>query len=644
MAADFRRRFFVSLGLTLPIAGLSPMLRGLVGLGEATIPGSVYILFALSSVVYLYGGWPFLRGLVDELRDGRPGMMTLIGLAITVAYGYSSLVTFGLPGKVFFWELASLIDLMLLGHYIEMRSVMGASDALEKLAAMVPKQAHRLDDDGSTEDVPVDSLSEGDRVLVKPGEKIPVDGVVRDGSSAINQALMTGESKPVRKQEGDEVIGGAINGEGSLTVEVTRTGESSFLGQVMDLVEQAQSSKSRSQNLADRAAMWLTFVALGSGVLTMAAWLGFSGREFVFALERSVTVMVITCPHALGLAIPLVVAVSTSLAAQKGLFIRDRRAFESARRVDTVVFDKTGTLTEGTFGVRSVEVLDGDRDDQDRQRILDLAAAVEHHSEHPIAQAIVGARDEKLAAEDFKAITGQGVQGRVDGSRVRVVSPAYASKEGLDFAEERVRSMSDEGQTVVLVVIDDRVAAAVGLADKIRPSSAEAIERLHEAGMRVMMITGDSERVAHWVSQELGLDGYFAEVLPDQKADEVEKLQNDGKRVAMVGDGVNDAPALARADVGIAIGAGNDVALEAADVVLVDSDPRGAFGVVHLSQAVYRKMVQNLFWATGYNVVAIPLAAGVLASAGVLLSPAAGALLMSLSTVIVAINARLLRF
>ncbi|MBD3237980.1 MAG: cadmium-translocating P-type ATPase [Candidatus Eisenbacteria bacterium] len=649
MAADFQRRFFASLLLTLPIATLSPMLQSLFGFAPlAGLPGQRYILFALSAAVYVYGGWPFLTGLIGELRARQPGMMTLIGLAVTIAFTYSSLVTFGLRGKVFFWELASLIDLMLLGHWIEMRSVMGASRALEELAELLPKKAHRLRDDDATEEVPVSELRSGDRVLVRPGEKIPVDGQIREGHSSINEAVLTGESEPVEKAEGDRVIGGALNGEGSLTVEVTETGDDSFLGQVMELVEKAQHSKSRSQNLADRAARWLTLIALSAGAVTLSAWLAFSAREFIFALERTVTVMVITCPHALGLAVPLVVAVSTGIAARRGLYIRNRRAFEGAYRASTVVFDKTGTLTLGRFAVADVVPLDSEaRADE----LLHLAAAVEAHSEHPIARAIVAAAEETTdvkgaasqKATEFEAIPGKGARGQVGDREVMLVSPKHAREKEISFDAQRVEELTEQGRTAVLVLADRRAIGVIALADQIRPQARAALQALRESGRDVMMVTGDSERVARAVARELDLDGYFAEVLPDEKAKKIEELQGQKRFIVMVGDGVNDAPALAQADLGVAIGAGTDVAVESGDIVLVNSDPEDVATALRLSGATRRKLVQNLVWATGYNVFAIPLAAGVLFWAGILLSPAAGAVLMSLSTVIVAVNARFLK-
>jgi Cu2+-exporting ATPase len=641
MVRDFKHRFFVCLLLTVPVVALSPMLQAIFGFGGAvSFPGDMYLLFGLSTGIFLYGGWPFLKGLADELGQRQPGMMTLIGLAIAVAYIYSSLVAFGLPGRVFFWELASLIDVMLLGHWIEMRSVMSASGALQELVKLMPHEAHRLLEDGSTEDVPVGEIRVGDRVLVRPGEKVPVDGRIVDGRSSVNESMLTGESKPVEKGSADEVIGGAVNGEGSLTVEVAKTGDDSFLSQVVSMVEQAQASKSRSQDLANSAAMYLTFIAIGAGAITLAAWLSITGREFVFALQRSVTVMVITCPHALGLAVPLVVAVSTTLAANNGFLIRNRTPFEQARNVQAVLFDKTGTLTKGEFGVSKVLVF---KEEWGREELLRYAAAVEAHSEHPIARGIVGAAESPHRAEGFEAIPGKGARASVQGRSVKVVSPGYLEENGIGYPRERVDQQSTRGRTLVFVLVDEQPAGAVALGDIIREESKQAVDALKGMGLRVMMITGDNERVAGWVAEELGLDDYFSGVLPEKKADRVKQIQGQGLTVAMTGDGVNDAPALAQADVGIAVGAGTDVAMETADIVLVRSNPGDIVSLLELSWLTYRKMVQNLFWATGYNAAAIPLAAGVLSFAGIVLSPAVGALIMSVSTVIVAVNAKLLR-
>ena len=643
MIADFRRRFWVSLTLTLPILALSPMLQSFVGLEQAlAFPGDAYLLFAFSSAVFFYGGWPFLKGLTDELGKREPGMMTLIALAISVAWLYSSAVVFGLQGKVFFWELATLIDVMLLGHWIEMRSVMGASGALEALVKLLPTEAHRLVANGGTEEVPVSELRVGDRVLVKPGEKVPTDGVIAEGESSLNEAMLTGESSPVHKHEGEEVIGGSVNGENTITLEIKKTGDETYLSQVIEMVRKAQGSRSKTQDLANRAAAWLTYIAISAGLLTLFVWLGF-GAAFDFSLERMVTVMVITCPHALGLAVPLVVAVSTSLGAESGLLIRNRAAFERARELDAVVFDKTGTLTEGRFGVKHIRAFG----DVGEEEVLQLAGALETRSEHPIAQGIVSEakeRDLKLAeAKSFHNLTGRGAEADVGGIPVKVVSPGYARDEGLDFDSAAVDELAEGGNTVVLVINDGKVIGAIALADVIRESSRHAITQLQAMGIRCLMLTGDSEAVAKSVAKELGLDDYFAQVLPEQKAEKIKQVKQQGLRVAMVGDGVNDAPALVEADLGIAIGAGTDVAIESADVVLVKNDPAKVVAIMTLSHATYRKLVQNLLWATGYNVLAIPLAAGAAISLGIVLSPAAGAALMSLSTVIVAINARMLK-
>jgi len=643
MVDDFRRRFWISLALTTPVLATSEMLQHLLGLrGVVAFPGARYVEFGFASAVYFYGGWPFLTGLVAELRKNLPGMMTLVGLAISVAYLYSAAVVFGLRGTVFFWETATLIDIMLLGHWIEMRSVMGASRALEELVRLLPAEAHRLHPDGSTEDVPVTELRPDDLVLVKPGERIPADGVITDGRTTVNQALLTGESQPVEKGPPDAVLGGAVNGEAAITLRITRTGAETYVAQVIELVRGAQQTRSRTQDLADRAAMWLTVIAIAAGVTTLVAWL-VGGRSVDFALERMVTVMVITCPHALGLAVPLVVAVSTAISARNGLLIRDRAAFERARALHAVVFDKTGTLTEGRFGVTDVISLDG-RSETD---ILRLAAALETRSEHPIAAGIVRAATERgisyPAASDVSAIPGKGARGKVEGVEVSVVSPGFLEERRQAVTDARVGRVAEQGKTVVYVLVDSKVVGAIALADIIRSESREALQRLTQMGIRTMMLTGDSQAVARWVAQELGLDEYFAEVLPDQKAAKIRDIKARGFTVAMVGDGVNDAPALVEADVGIAIGAGSDIAIESADIVLVQSDPRDVPAIVGLARATYRKIVQNLWWATGYNAVGIPLAAGVLYKAtGILLSPALGAVFMSASTVIVAVNAQLL--
>jgi P-type Cu2+ transporter len=642
MVADFKKRFWVSLIITIPILILSPMIQEFLGLAESIrFSGDLYVLFALSSIVFFYGGYPFLKGIFDELKSAKPGMMTLIAIAITTAYLYSSAVVFGLTGKIFFWELATLVDIMLLGHWIEMKSIMGASKALEELARLMPSDAHKLMPDGSIKDVPLSELKEDDRVVVKPGEKIPADGEVIDGETSVNEAMLTGESKPISKMTGTKVIGGSINGEGSITLEVQKTGKDSFLSQVIELVKEAQESKSKTQDLANRAALWLTIIAIVGGAITLFIWLAIMNKDFAFALERTVTVMVITCPHALGLAIPLVVAISTAISARNGLLIRNRAAFERARNIQAIIFDKTGTLTEGKFGVTDIIIFE---DGIDENELLKYAASVEVHSEHPISKGIVSSSKESFPVQGFRAITGKGAEGKVNGKDVKVVSPGYLREQNIHVKkDERIEKLSTQGKTVIFVIIDGELRGAIALADNIRPESKKAISKLKEMGIKCMMLTGDNKQVAKWVSDEVGLDEYFAEVLPQEKVAKVKEVQSRGLIVAMTGDGVNDAPALAQADIGIAIGTGTDVAVETADIILVRSNPLDAVAIIGLARATYKKMVQNLAWATGYNTFAIPLAAGVLYRLGILLSPALGAVLMSLSTVIVAINARLLR-
>jgi len=637
---DYWRRFVVSLILTIPILILSPEVQMLLGF-ELKFPGSGLLQFLLASIVYVYGGYPFLTGIVDELRARMPGMMTLIAVAITVAYVYSTAVVFGLVGgEGFFWELATLIDIMLLGHWVEMRSVLGASRALEELVKVMPSDAHLLRD-GEVEDVSVEILKPGDRVLIKPGEKVPVDGAVIEGQSSMNEAMLTGESMPVSKKPGSNVTAGAINGEGTIVAEVRKTGKDTYLNQVIELVRTAQESRSRAQDLANRAAFYLVVIALSVGTFTLVAWVVL-GLGLEFAVTRAATVMVIACPHALGLAVPLVVAVSTALAAHAGLLIRERQAFERAKDLEAVVFDKTGTLTEGRFGVTDILSLAS----FDESGILRLTASLEAYSEHPIARGVVKSAEEKgigrAPVVDFSAIPGRGIEGSVDGRRLLVVSPGYLKEKGIEAADPRVDTVSRQGKTVVFLVEGNSVLGALALADIIRPASREAIDRLKGMGIACMMLTGDNRYVAQWVADELGLDEYFAEVLPHEKADKIREVQ-DRYTVAMVGDGINDALALVQADVGIAIGAGTDVAVESADIVLVRNDARDVASIIELSKKTYAKMVQNLLWATGYNVVAIPLAAGIAYGYGILLSPAFGAVLMSASTVIVAINARFLR-
>ena len=638
MIEDFKRRFWISLFFTLPVLVLSPMIQGFFGF-EWIFNENTYVLFVLSSVIYFYGGWPFLKGMKDEITGGNPGMMTLIGVAISTAYIYSSAVAFGLEGKMFFWEIGTLIVIMLLGHWIEMKSVLGASRALELLVNMMPSEAHRIIND-SVEDIRIEDLNEDDFILVKPGEKVPADGVVVKGESYLDESMLTGESRPAKKEVNDHVIGGSINGNGSLEVKVAHTGKDSYLNKVITMVREAQKTKSKTQSLADKAAKWLTYVALTVGFTTLAVWL-ILGFDFVFALERMVTVMVISCPHALGLAIPLVVSISTSISAQNGLLIRNRTAFENSRKITAILFDKTGTLTEGNFGVSRMGSFTNTISDKD---ILKLAAALEQNSEHPIAVGIVNkAKVEALSLpeiEEFNAITGKGVEAKVDGTSVKVVSPGYLKEEGFEIPAD---SFSSDAETVVFVLVDDKLAGFIALADKIREESYDAVKTFQKNGIKVLMATGDNEKTGKAVSEALGLDGYYAEVLPHQKVEIVKKLQDEGEFAAMTGDGVNDAPALAQADIGIAVGSGTDIAAETADIILVNSNPKDISKLILFGKATYRKMIQNLIWATAYNAVAIPLAAGVLYAQGIVMGPAVGAVFMSLSTVIVAINAQLLR-
>lgn len=641
MVEDFKKRFYISLIVTVPILILSPMIQSFVGV-KFGFTGDSYILFGLATLIFFYGGWPFLTGLVDELKGKNPGMMTLIGFAIFIAYFYSALTVFGFKGQDFFWELATLIDIMLLGHWIEMRSVMGASNALEELIKLIPSEANKLDDDDQIQVVSVESLEPEDRIIVKPGEKIPVDGIILSGKSAIDESMLTGESIPVEKHEKDEVIGGSVNSEGSLTIRVNKTGDDSYLSQVVQLVQDAQESKSKAQNITDKAAKWLFYIALASGFVTLFIWL-FLGFPFDTSLERMVTVMVITCPHALGLAAPLVTAVSTSLSAKQGLLIRNRTNFEQARKVNAVLFDKTGTLTKGEFGVENIQSVEGAREND----VLQLAASVEQHSEHPLAQGIVKAAEEKeltlSTVTDFSSITGQGISGTVDKKHIRIVSPGYMNKNQLYYDEDYFNRVAKEGKTVVFVLQEEALIGMIALADLVRETAKEAIRELHEQGIHTVMLTGDNERVANWVAKQLAIDEVYAEILPEEKANKVKEIQQKGYKTAMTGDGINDAPALATADLGIAIGAGTDVAMESADIVLVQSNPKDVVSLMDLSKKTQTKMVQNLWWASGYNIIAIPLAAGILAPVGIVLSPAVGAILMSLSTIIVAINAKLLK-
>jgi Cu2+-exporting ATPase len=643
----FGDKFWISLLLTVPTLVWGHMLARLTGYVPPAVPGAQWIAPLFGTAVFAYGGRVFLQGAWRELKDRLPGMMTLISLAIIVAFVFSAAVTLGYPGMPLWEELATLVTVMLLGHWIEMRSIFQAEGALKELAKLLPSTAERLVGGSGerTETVPISALHAGDVVLIRPGAGIPADGVVRQGHSSVDEAMITGESRPVEKGEGDEVIAGTVNAQGSLRVEVTKTGEQTALSGIMRLVEQAQHSRSRAQALADRAAFFLTFVAVGAGVLTAVAWLAL-GAERSFVVERVVSTLVVACPHALGLAIPLVIAISTTMGARSGLLVRDRRGLEEARNLDAVVFDKTGTLTLAEHRVVAMQTTHSTPEDE----ALRLTAAVERDSEHPVARAIVASAEERgleiPASTSFRAIPGQGVEARVGGRTLQVGGPNLLRAAGIESApalREAADAAAQRGQSSVYLLEDGRASAVFATADAIRPESREAITRLHKAGIEVVMLTGDSRAVAEAVAAELGIDTVYAEVLPEDKAKIIEALQADGKRVAMVGDGVNDAPALVTADVGIAIGAGTDVAVEAGDVVLVRSDPRDVPRIIDLSRASYRKMVQNLWWAAGYNVVAIPLAAGVLAPWGIVLTPAAGAVLMSLSTIVVAINAQLLR-
>ena len=643
--AMFRDRFWISLALTIPTLVWGHMLQRAFGYQAPMFPGAMWIPPIFGTAVFLYGGRVFIQGAVSELKDHVPGMMTLIALAISVAFVFSAVVTLGYPGMPLWEELSTLVTIMLLGHWIEMRSINQAQGALKELAKLLPNTATLVVGDG-TEEVPISELNVGDTVLVRPGGGIPADGVVRQGASAVNESMITGESRPVDKREADKVIAGTVNGAGSLRVEVTGTGDRTALAGIMRLVEQAQSSRSRAQALADRAAFALTIIALGAGVVTLITWLVLRPNDPAFAIERVVTVLVIACPHALGLAIPLVIAISTTIGARSGLLVRDRRGLEEARNLNAVVFDKTGTLTKGEFGVVDIATVGG----VDPSEALRLAAAVEADSEHTIAQGIVKTARERgidvRPVEGFEAIPGKGAKARVDGRELYMGGPALLTALGVGVPDELksvVKRADADGKASIYLADRSSVLTVFTLADVVRPESREAVQALHEMHVEVVMMTGDARVVAQAVASELQVDEVFAEVLPEQKASKIEELKRQGKRVAMVGDGVNDAPALATANVGIAIGAGTDVAVEAGDIVLVRSDPRDVPRIIELSRASYRKMIQNLWWAAGYNIFAIPLAAGVLASRGIVLSPAIGAVLMSASTVIVAINAQLLR-
>ncbi len=639
MIKDFKIRFFISTIITIPVVILAPFFQNLFNY-SISFNLDYLVIFSLSAFIYFYGGWPFLKGSYNEISGKKPGMMTLIAVAITVAFAYSSAVSFGLEGKTFYWELVTLIDIMLVGHWIEMRSVQGASKALEKLMKLIPSDAHLITEEG-IKDVKTTKLKKEDKVLIKPGEKIPSDGVIFEGETNINESMVTGESKPVYKSKDDEVIGGSINTDGSIKIKISKTGEETYLSQVIEMVKKSQKSKSKAQNFADKAAFWLTIIALSVGFATLITWL-LIGKDFVFSLERMVTVMIITCPHALGLAVPLVVANSTSLAAKNGVIIRKRTQYEEARKIEAIVFDKTGTLTEGVFRVSEVISLS----EKNEKEISQISASIENESEHPIAQAVLNHANEKNLSlfdiKDFKAIPGKGAKAKIDEKEYKMVSQKYVDENKIEYDEDKLKKIFERGMTSVFVIEKDKLIGVIGLEDKIRESSYETIKKLKQKNIKTFMLTGDNEKVAKNVANEIKIDGYFAEVLPDQKSEKIKELKKDYK-VAMVGDGINDAPALTEADLGIAIGAGTDVAMESADLILSKSDPKSILKIFDLSNLTHKKMVQNLFWATGYNAVAIPLAAGVLYSIGVILSPAFGAALMSLSTVIVAINAKLMK-
>lgn len=636
---DFLKRFWICLILTIPVLLLSEMIQHWFGY-HLEFPGAKFVLLGLSLAIFLYGGKPFLVGMFREIKKANPGMMTLIGVAIIVAFVYSSAVIFGLKGMDFFWELATLIDIMLLGHYFEMRSQMAASRALESLVALLPSNVH-VERNGSVTDIPLNELKNNDTILIKPGEKIPADGKIIEGHSSINESMLTGESLPVEKQKEDKVIGGSINGDGSIKVLVTGAGKESYLNKVIDMVQGAQATKSTTQNLANKVAKWLTYISLTVGIGTFLYWFNIEG-DLAFALERMVTVMVTSCPHALGVAIPLVVAISTSQAAINGLLIRNRTAFENSRKLSLIIFDKTGTLTEGSHQVKQIISLDAQFTEND---ILQYAAALQQNSEHYIARGVLKTLKEKglelWKSGDFSYLPGTGVTGTVNGKKIVAGGPNYFKKINQDVPPIPTQ-IDQASETVNFLIIDENPVGIITLADTIRPTSKAAIADLKSMGIKSYLLTGDNEHVAESVANSLGMDGFLANVLPDQKQEKVKEFQQKGDVVAMTGDGVNDAPALAQADVGIAVGSGTDVAAETADIILVNSDPQDVVSMIKFGRATYRKMIQNLIWAVGYNVVAIPLAAGILYPAFTL-SPAAGAVLMSASTIIVAINAQLLR-
>jgi Cu2+-exporting ATPase len=641
MILEYKNKFFISLILTLPILILSPMIQSFLGF-ELSFWGDSYLLFALATFVFLFGGKPFLKGSLNEIKNRNLGMMTLIALAIIVAYLYSSLTVFVLEGSNFFWELATLIDIMLIGHYIEMKSVLSASNALEKLVQLIPNEAHLIDTNGDVTTVDTDEVKTGDKLLIKPGEKIPVDCIIIEGESMVDESMLTGESVPVTKIKDDQLIGGSINGQGSLTVKVNKAGKEGYIYQVIDLVKEAQESKSRTQDLSNKAARLLFYVAVTVGIVTFITWTIIS-KDISYALERMVTVMVIACPHALGLAAPLVIARSTAISAKNGLLIRNRANFEEARNLGAIVFDKTGTLTKGTFVVTDIELEEGYTEED----LFKYAASLESKSSHPLSLGVLKSAKDKniklLSVKDFNSITGKGITGVVNEKTVHIVSPGYMKENGIEYNLDKYKELSSQGKTISFVLIDNDLIGFYALADEIRESAISAVEQLQAMDIKTIMLTGDNKQVANWVSEQLGLDEVYAEVLPHEKAEIIKEIKTRFNKVAMTGDGINDAPALVTADLGIAVGAGTDVAIDSADVILVRSDPNDVVSIIRLSKSTYKKMKQNLWWAAGYNIVTIPLAAGVLASIGLILSPAVGAVLMSLSTVIVAFNARLFK-
>lgn len=638
--ADFKKRFWMSLVLTIPISYLSMMIQMLFGY-HVEFTGDTFLLFLLSTIVFFYGGKPFLLGAWSEIKDKVPGMMLLISLAIVTAYVYSTLTAFFIEGSDFYFELATLIVIMLLGHWIEMKSIMGASKALEELIKLMPKEAHKIDKFGNIVEVSVEDLTPGDQILVKPGEKIPLDGTIFEGLSTVDESMLTGESVPVEKTTGMSAIGGAINGEGILKINVSKTGSDTYLSQVIQLVSDAEKTKSKAQGFADTAAKWLFYIAIVAGIITLAYW--WTTGDFDTALERMVTVLIIACPHALGLATPLVTSRSTSIAAKNGLLIRNRTSFEGAFRINRIVFDKTGTLTEGNFGVTDVLPTEGISEEE----LLKLAYSVETQSEHPIAKGIVKEGKKRslelYEVSNYQNLTGKGLLAQVNGSEIAIVSPGVLRADQISFDNNAYEKLAQQGKTVIFVLKDNALQGMIALADIIRETSYKVIKELNDLGIETVMMTGDNSRVASYVGEKLGMTKVIAEVLPHEKSDNVKVLKDGGKKVAMVGDGVNDAPALAEADLGIAIGAGTDVAIETADVVLVNSNPVDILSTLKLSKASRRKMIQNLIWAAGYNIIAIPLAAGVLIGAGIVISPAIGAAIMSLSTIICAVNAQLLK-